>query len=338
MAIGETSVFNKRVLVTGGTGSFGNMFVKRVLDFSPKEVIVFSRDENKQGIMMNEYKNEKRLRFVLGDIREADSVHDVMRGVDIVIHAAALKWIDMVERNVWEGIKTNVMGAQNIIEAAKDFGVEKVVGLSTDKATDPINAYGMAKALQERLFTAANLYRTNFKTIFVNTRYGNVLGSRGSVVPLFKSLLDAGKPLTVTDPNMTRFIMTIDESVELVLKALEGGMGGEVFVKKMPAHTLQDLVEVVIESYSASEKPKIEITGIRPGERKHEILVTKSESYRTIVRDDYFIVLPQITTEDIEKHYKNDKRLEDGCEYTSNNTTRLTKLQLKKILEENSYI
>lgn len=336
--VGKSSVFNKRILVTGGTGSFGSLFVKRILDFGPKEIIVFSRDEDKQGVMRNQYKDEEKLRFVLGDVRDARSVHEAMRGVDIVIHAAALKWIDMVERNVWEGIKTNVMGAQNLIEAAKDFGVQKVVALSTDKATEPINAYGMGKALQERLFTSANLYSTGAKTIFINTRYGNVLGSRGSVVPYFKSLLEKGKPLTVTDPTMTRFIMTLDESVDLVLKALEEGRGGEVFVKKMPAHLLQDLADVMVESVPKSKKQKVIITGIRPGERKHEILVTKSESYRTVIRKNYFIVLPQIATEEVEQHYKKDKKLKDDYEYTSDNTTRLSKIQLKNILKENGWV
>lgn len=226
------AISGKRILVTGGTGSFGQMFVGEILKLGPKEIIVFSRDEDKQGSMRLQYKGEDKIRFVLGDIRDFRSVREVVRGVDIIVHAAALKWITEVEYNVWEGVKTNVFGTQNIIEAARSENVEKVVALSTDKAVDPINAYGMSKALQERLMTTANLYDVGKRTIFVSTRYGNVLGSRGSVVPLFKKLIDEGRPLTVTDPKMTRFVITLGDSVKLVLKALEEGVGGEVFCEK----------------------------------------------------------------------------------------------------------
>ncbi len=283
----------KRIMVTGGTGSFGRMFIGEILKYGPKEIIVFSRDEDKQGAMRMEYAKESRLRFMLGDIRDFRSVREAMRGVDIVIHAAALKWITEVERNVWEGIKTNVIGAQNIIEAARDENVEKVVALSTDKAVEPINAYGMAKALQERLITTANLYDTG-RTVFVSTRYGNVLGSRGSVVPHFKKLLSEGKPLTITDSEMTRFVLTLKQSVELVLTALSEGVGGEVFVRKMPGHTVVNLAEVLLESSGKSLKNIINV-GIRPGEKIHESLISPSESVRTVEFGDYYVVLPQIS-------------------------------------------
>lgn len=326
---------NKRILVTGGTGSFGRMFIKRILDFDPKEIIVFSRDEDKQGAMRMEVK-DKRLRFVLGDIRDYRSIREAIRGVDYVIHAAALKWITEVEYNVWEGIKTNVIGAQNLIEAARDENVEKVVALSTDKAVEPINAYGMAKALQERLMTTANLYDTGRRTIFISTRYGNVLGSRGSVVPHFSSLLAKGLPLTITDPEMTRFMMTLEESVELVLTALHEGVGGEVFVRKMPGHTIQDLAEVMLEKQKSS-KEMIENIGIRPGEKIHESLLSAAEGVRTVEFGDYYVVLPQIEIKAISKKYKTKKRLE-SVRYASDNTRRMTKKELREILEKKGWI
>lgn len=326
----------KRILVTGGTGSFGKMLVSKLLTLNPKEIIIFSRDEDKQGAMRLEYPKESRLRFVLGDIRDYHSVRQVMRGVDIVFHAAALKWITEVEYNVWEGIKTNVIGAQNIIEAAKDENIEKVVALSTDKAVEPVNAYGMAKALQERLITTANLYNDNTRTIFVSTRYGNVLGSRGSVVPYFKSLMSEGKPLTVTDEKMTRFILTLDESVSLVLHALEKGVGGEVFVKKMFGHTIMDLAKVMLESESLNQD-FIEIIGIRPGEKIHETLISPSESVRTIEDGEYYIILPQISIPQVDKKYSRFVRLQE-FRYSSDLTKRIGKSELNKILTREKFI
>ncbi len=329
-------VKERRLLVTGGTGSFGRMFIKEILKLNPKEIIVFSRDEDKQGEMRREYQCNGKLRFVLGDVRDPRSVREVMRGVDVVIHAAALKWIPEVERNVWEGVKTNVIGAQNVIEAAKDENVEKIVALSTDKAVEPVNAYGMAKALQERLMTTANLYDTGTKTIFVSTRYGNVLGSRGSVVPLFKSLIESDKPLTVTDPKMTRFILTLKESVDLVLTALNDGIGGEVFVRKMPAHTIGNLVDVMIKAYP-NKKIKIEKIGARPGEKIHEVLISEAEAARTIEKGDYYIILPQIEIPAIEKKYKQEKRLGD-FRYASNTTRMMDKKELRDILKKEEWI
>src|SRR3989344_2578869 len=327
-------ITNKKILVTGGTGSFGRMFIQEILKLDPKEVIVFSRDEDKQGLMRLEYNDESRLRFIIGDVRDPRGVREVMRGVDVVIHAAAMKWIPEVEYNVWEGVKTNVIGAQNIIEAARDHNIERVVALSTDKALEPINAYGMAKALQERLITTANLYDNGARTVFVSTRYGNVLGSRGSVVPLFKSLIEAGKSITITDPNMTRFIMTLEESVQLVLKALEEGVGGEVFVHKMPAHTIGDLAEVMLEG---TKGIKVEVIGVRPGEKIHESLLSPIESIRTVEMDDYYIILPQIKIPAVEKKYAKLKRLGE-IRYASDNTKRLTKDELRKILKVQGFL
>jgi len=326
---------DKKILITGGTGSFGNIFVSELLKFSPKEIIVFSRDENKQGTMKMLYNNSK-LRFVLGDVRDIRSVKEAARGIDIIVHAAALKWIPEVELNVWEGIKTNVIGAQNIIEAARDANVEKVVALSTDKAVEPVNAYGMAKALQERLITTANLYDNGTRTIFVSIRYGNVLGSSGSVVPFFRSLIKAGKPLMVTDPTMTRFLITLDESVALVLKALEEGVGGEVFVRKMPAHTIGDLVDIMLKDVPKSKR-KVTTIGVRPGEKIHELLVSQAESIRTVDMGSYYVILPQIYIPEVEKKYRNMKRL-DEFRYGSDTTRRMSKKELTKVLKSKGFI
>lgn len=331
----KATVTGKRILVTGGTGSFGKMFVKRLLHFSPKEIIVFSRDENKQGAMELELA-DKRIRYVLGDVRDKMSVRNAVRGVDYIIHAAALKWIPQVEFNVWEGVLTNVVGAQNIIEAARDEGVSRVVALSTDKAVEPINAYGMAKALQERLITTANLYQEKGGTIFISTRYGNVLGSRGSVVPLFRSIIDAGKPITVTDPSMTRFVMTLTDSVDLVLKALTDGVGGEVFVKKMPAHTVQDLIDVLYE-HTVSAKRLVKVIGVRPGEKIHETLVSEVESHNTIDMGDYYVILPQISLPAVEKKYKKYKKIMPIL-YASNTTERMTTLALTRLLKQEGWL
>ena len=330
------AIGGKTILVTGGTGSFGKMLVSKLLNLNPKEIIVFSRDEDKQGLMRLEYPNEKRLRFVLGDIRDYHSVRQVMRAVDIVFHAAALKWITEVEYNVWEGVKTNVIGAQNIIEAAKDENVEKVVALSTDKAVEPVNAYGMAKALQERLITTANLYKDGTRTVFVSTRYGNVLGSRGSVVPHFKSLIEKGKPLTLTDPKMTRFILTLDESVDLVLYALENGVGGEVFVRKMPGHTISDLANVLLQSATLGSD-SLKIIGIRPGEKVHETLISPSESVRTIEDGEYYIILPQISILETDKKYAKHNRLSE-FRYSSDLTNQIKRPELKEILTREGFI
>lgn len=325
----KTIFHGKRILVTGGTGSFGKMFVAKLLEYGPSEVIVFSRDENKHGAMELDL-GSKNIRYILGDVRDYRSVRNAMRGVDIVVHAAALKWIPQVEYNVWQGIQTNITGAQNIIDAARDEGVEKVVALSTDKAVDPINAYGMTKALQERLITTANLYANETKISFVSTRYGNVLGSRGSVVPLFRLLIDSGKPITVTDPSMTRFVMTLSDSVALVMQALTEGVGGEVFVKKMPAHTVQDILDVMLERIPA-HKRNIRITGIRPGEKIHEVLISESESLRAVEMDDYYVILPQITLPAVTKKYGKMKRI-GPLVYASNTTNRIPVATLKAMI------
>jgi len=329
----------KRILVTGGTGSFGKMFVKEILTYEPLEVIIFSRDENKQGAMNQEYKNDPRLRFVLGDVRDYHSLREVMRGVNYVFNAAAYKWVPAVELNVYEGVKTNIIGVQNVIDAARDENVEKVVQLSTDKAVEPINAMGMQKALGERLTTTANLYRERdgVRTVFVSTRYGNVLGSRGSVIPLFRSLIDAGKPLTVTSFEMTRFILTLQDSVKLVIKAMEEGVGGEIFVQKMPAHTIRDLVDAMTEDLPEDKKQVVEI-GIRPGEKIHESLIGFAETPRTVDIGDYYVILPQIQITAIEEKYKSMNKQSKDFRYTSDVVKRLSKDELKQLLKEQGWL
>lgn len=328
-------ITGKRIVVTGGTGSFGTSFIRSILPLRPKEIVVLSRDENKQGSMKLEFA-QMPLRFVLGDVRDYESVRHVMRGVDIVVHAAALKWIPEVESNVWEGVKTNVIGTHTVIQAALDAGVQKVVALSTDKAVEPVNAYGMGKALQERLMATANSDNAITKTVFVSTRYGNVLGSRGSVVPLFRGLIDAGKPLTVTDPSMTRFVLTLQESTELIFTALEEGVGGEVFVRNIPSHSMQDLVEVMLESAPGAKSKVVQI-GPRPGEKTHETLISEAESSRTIEAGKYFIVLPQIMLAAVKKKYAKMKRMKQ-VRFGSDTTRRLTKQQLRALLAKYQWI
>jgi len=329
-----STIKNKIILVTGGTGSFGKTFVKEILNHEPREVIVFSRDEAKQGTMRLEYAGEHRLRFILGDVRDYKSLREAVRGIDIIIHAAALKWVTEAEYNVWEAVRTNVFGTQNVILAAKEENIEKVVSLSTDKAVQPINAYGMTKAIQERLITTANLYETNIKTIFVSTRYGNVLGSCGSVVPLFKSLISDLKPLTITDPNMTRFVLTLQESVELVLAALKDGVGGEIFVKKMPAHTITTLAEIMLRN--VLNKTIINI-GIRPGEKIHETLISSSESSRTVKMGEFFVILPEIEMPAILEKYGDMMRLQEP-RYSSDNAKQLSSEELMQILKSENYL
>jgi UDP-N-acetylglucosamine 4,6-dehydratase len=328
-------ITGKRIVVTGGTGSFGTSFIRSILPFRPKEIVVLSRDENKQGSMKLEFA-QTPLRFVLGDVRDYESVRHVMRGVDIVVHAAALKWIPEVESNVWEGVKTNVIGTQVVIQAALDARVQKVVALSTDKAVEPVNAYGMGKALQERLMATANSDNAITKTIFVSTRYGNVLGSRGSVVPLFRNLIDASKPLTVTDPAMTRFVLTLEQGTELILKALKEGVGGEVFVRNIASHSIQDLVDVMLE-HVPREKRNVVYTGPRPGEKTHETLISEAESSRTIEMGEYFVVLPQVMLSAVKKKYAHMKHMQH-VRFGSDTTRRLTKQQLRALLKAYKWI
>ena len=265
---------NKVLLITGGTGSFGNAVMKRFLDSDIKEIRIFSRDEKKQDDMRKKYNNDK-LKFYIGDVRDINSVKNAMYGVDYIFHAAALKQVPSCEFFPMEAVKTNVMGTDNVVTAAVEMGVKKVICLSTDKAAYPINAMGISKAMMEKVFVAKAKTVADENTMICGTRYGNVMASRGSVIPLFIEQIKAGKPLTVTDPGMTRFLMSLEEAVELVVFAFQNAKAGDIMVQKSPASTVGDLAQAVKELFKVENE--IQIIGTRHGEKRYETLLTKEE-------------------------------------------------------------
>ena len=302
------------ILITGGTGSFGHRVARHLLAQSPAEVRIFSRDEKKQWEMSRAH---PELRYIVGDVRDRQRLSEGMRGVDFVFHAAALKQVPSCEIAPAEAMKTNTIGSLNVCEAAAAAGVRAVVALSTDKAVKPVNAMGITKALMEKIVCAQNLYEHD--TIFACVRYGNVMGSRGSVIPLFKQQIARNEPLTVTIPEMTRFLMTLDESVDLVLRALTTAKGGEIFVRKAPACTVLDLAEAMRRCYSPrGEEHEIRVVGVRPGEKIHEILVNEYEMQRAVEDDDYFVIHPEYRPSTVPPPRA------VGDEYTSENTTRIS--------------
>jgi FlaA1/EpsC-like NDP-sugar epimerase len=333
----------KRVLVTGGTGSFGHQIVDRLLDEDPAEIRIFSRDEDKQVRMSEEYgmghqyPRKAALNFIIGDVRNRESVRQAVRGIDIIFHAAALKQVPLCEYHVWEAVQTNVAGAQNVIQAALEEGVEKVVAVSTDKAVKPVNAMGMTKSIQEKLFTAANFHKGGKKTVFLCVRYGNVVGSRGSVIPLFKRQIESGGPITVTDPRMTRFMLTLAEAIELVFRAVLKGAGGEVFVLKIPAALVTDIADVMAEALSPGKRVSVKTVGIRPGEKIHEVLVSEAEAVRTIEDDGTYVILPQIDLETTRSLYGKES-LVTFAEYTSDGAERLTKEEIHALLARTGWL
>ena len=278
---------NESILITGGTGSFGQMFVKKLLEkYSPKRVIVYSRDELKQSEMKsNPLLQNPALRFFLGDVRDRERLYLAMRDVDYVVHAAALKQVPAAEYNPHEFIKTNVNGATNVVEASLRAGVKKVVALSTDKAVNPVNLYGATKLCSDKVFIAANSYAGDSGTIYSVVRYGNVVGSRGSVIPLFVKQRESGE-LTITKPEMTRFLITLQKGVDFVLESLESMVGGELFVPKIPACSVADIANVV------APNAKWETIGMRPGEKMHEILIPEDEARNVLEFDNHFVVQP----------------------------------------------
>lgn len=304
-----TILHNKTVLVTGGTGSFGKKFTKRALELGVKKIIVFSRDELKQYEMKQEFGNDPRLRFFIGDVRDQDRLHRAFDGVNIVIHAAAMKHVDACEYNPFEAVKTNIHGAQNIIEAAIDRGVEKVIALSTDKACAPVNLYGATKLASDKLFVAANSYVGEKPTRFAVVRYGNVVGSRGSVVPFFKKMRETGT-LPITDERMTRFWITLDQGVQFVVDNLERMHGGEIFVPKIPSMNIMDLAKAI------APECKTEIVGIRPGEKLHEAMIMEDDARHTLEYDSYYVIYPEFPFWS-EKFADGGKELPEGFEYTS---------------------
>ncbi len=325
--------YNKSILVTGGTGSIGSEIVRNVLQHKPRVVRIFSNDEDGQFKLEQELQNYDNLRFLIGDIRDRERLKRATEDIDFVFHAAALKHVPLCEYNPFEAVKTNVVGTQNVIEAAMDEEIDKLITISTDKAVNPISVMGATKLLEERLTISANYYKGDRKTAFSCVRFGNVLDSRGSVIPLFEEQIKKGAPVTITDPNMTRFIMSIPKAVELVFKAAEMAQGGEVFIFKMPAVRVGDLAEVMIEKLAlvygyAPKDIVISITGKRPGEKQNEKLMTREESEKARETEDMFIVLPDEGTAD----YPRAKRLPMARSYSSKDEKLLTKQELRALL------
>jgi len=323
----NNAIENKTVLVTGGTGSFGYKFVSKALELGAKKIIVFSRDELKQYEMQKQFEGQKKLRFFIGDVRDKDRLYRAFNCVDIVIHAAAMKHVDACEYNPFEAVKTNIHGAQNVIEAAIDCGVEKVIALSTDKACSPVNLYGATKLASDKLFVAANSYVGDKKTSFSVVRYGNVVGSRGSVVPFFKSIKHTGV-LPVTDERMTRFWITLEQGVHFVLDSLNRMNGGEVFIPKIPSMKVIDLAKAI------APECDIKIVGIRPGEKLHEAMIMEDDARHTLEFDDYYVIQPEFPW--WSKQYAvGGKELSDGFSYTSDkNEDWLTVEQLQLLAEK----
>lgn len=323
---------DKTILITGGTGSFGKCFTKYVMEhYSPRKVIIYSRDEFKQWMMENEFKQYKdRLRFFIGDVRDLERLRRAFDGVDYVVHAAALKQVPACEYNPNEAIKTNIHGAMNVIEAALDTNVKKVVALSTDKAVNPVNLYGGTKLVSDKLFVAANAYVGSKDLNFSIVRYGNVAGSRGSIIPLFNSIIEnGGTELPITDLRMTRFWISLEQGVELVIKALEEAKGGETFISKIPSFKITDLAEAMLPGC------KIKEIGIRPGEKLHEIMVTPEDSGTTYEYEKHFIVYPQMTWNNKQQPDLSGKKVEEGFSYSSgNNTEWLSVEDIRRLLQD----
>ncbi len=321
---------NKTILVTGGTGSFGKHFIKTLYkEYNPKKIIVFSRDELKQFEMQNDLDDVNVMRYFLGDIRDKERLLRAFEGVDLVIHAAALKQVPAAEYNPMEFIKTNVLGSQNIIEAALDKNVSKVVALSTDKAAAPINLYGATKLCSDKLFVAANNLKGWKETSFSVVRYGNVMGSRGSVIPYFNKIKHTGI-IPITDSAMTRFNITLDEGVNFVLNAIDKSIGGEIFIPKIPSYKISDIAKAV------APECKIKIIGIRPGEKIHEEMITKSDAPNTLDCGDYFIVYPFNKRDEFlnHKNFKNAKSVPIDFNYSSgSNDIWLNVSEIKKLLK-----
>ena len=317
---------DKVILLTGGTGSFGKKFTEIVLrDQTLAKLIIFSRDELKQHEMRSEF-NDSRLRFFIGDVRDLDRLRRAMHDVDIVVHAAALKQVLTCEYNPMEAILTNVMGAKNVIDSALDAGIDEVIALSTDKAVSPVNLYGATKLCAEKLFVQSNSYRGTYGTRFSCVRYGNVVGSRGSVVPIFQRQRETGK-VTITDPRMTRFWITLDQGVQFVLRCLDCMEGGEVFVPKIPSMNLMDLKEAV------APECDVEIIGIQPGEKLHEVLISEDEARQTTELEDMYVIQPAYQLWK-EKREQQGKPLPDGYTWASDSQANLLSVdQMKDILK-----
>jgi FlaA1/EpsC-like NDP-sugar epimerase len=324
---------NKTILVTGGTGSWGYELVKQLLQFNPKEIRIFSRNELHQVEMKSTFNNEK-LTFIIGDIKEKDSLMFACKGVDYLFHLAALKHVPVCEEQPYEALKTNVLGTQNVIEAAMINNVNKVIYVSTDKVADPSNFYGFSKAMGERLAVHANVLGS--KTKFVCVRGGNVLGSSGSVVQVFQKQIKEKSKIGITDKNMTRFFLTIEDAVQLLFKAAVESIGGEIFVMKMPTCKILDLAEVLID-YSGKKDVEIEVTGIRPGEKLHEILFSEYESQYTVNYDDqYYVIVPILPIESLQQHYSEFPKV--ALQHYQSDESLMSKEEIKNMLINGGFI
>jgi UDP-glucose 4-epimerase len=328
---------DKVLLITGGTGSFGNAVARRFLGSGLREIRIFSRDEKKQDDMRRLYRNAK-LRFYVGDVRDARSVAAAMRGVDYCFHAAALKQVPSCEFHPMQAVRTNILGTENVLEAALRTGVKRVVCLSTDKAVYPINAMGMSKALMEKVMVAMSRDLDSSGLTICATRYGNVMASRGSVIPLFVNQINAGAPITITDPDMTRFMMTLDDAVDLVLYAFEHGNSGDIFVQKAPAATMHTLARALTDLLGKPDHP-IQIIGTRHGEKKHEALMSREEMSHAQDLPGYFRVPPDLRDLNYGKFVEQgEKRISEAQDYTSANTERLDVDGMKALLLKLDFI
>jgi UDP-N-acetylglucosamine 4,6-dehydratase len=316
----------KNLLITGGTGSFGNQILKKLLLENPKQIRIFSRDEKKQFDMQNEYRDE-RIRFVLGDVRDFDRVLEATEDINIIYHAAALKQVPNCEFNPMEAVKTNILGADNVRRAAIKNGVETVVSISTDKAVKPVNVMGMTKAIQERIMISSN----GGDTKFIEVRYGNVIGSRGSVIPFFKDRIQRKEFLPITDFRMTRFLLTLDDAIDLVFKATSEGGGGEIFVKKMPAAKVIDIARIMAKALAKQKDYPIREIGVRPGEKIHEVLVSEEEMKRVVETESYFVLYPY-------QKLRKPRLLKNLEEYTSANTEMLGEEEIFGLLKKEGWI
>lgn len=330
-------MFNDKVLmITGGTGSFGNTVLNRFLKTDVKEIRIFSRDEKKQEEMRISLNNDK-LKFYIGDVRNYDSIYQAMKGVDYVFHAAALKQVPSCEFYPLEAVRTNILGAENVMNAAISQGVDRVVVLSTDKAVYPVNAMGVSKSMMEKVMVAKARAQEKGETVLCATRYGNVMASRGSVIPLFVSQLKEGKPLTVTDPNMTRFLMSLEDSVDLVLHAYEHAEQGDIFVQKAPASTVEDLAQALKELFDKDNS--IQVIGTRHGEKLYESLVSREEMARVEDMERYYRVPADNRDLNYSMYFSDgEEKISHLEDYTSHNTERLNVEEIKKLLLKLDYI
>ncbi len=326
---------NQTILISGGTGSFGNAVLQHFLETDIREIRIFSRDEKKQDDMRKRYNNDK-LKFYLGDVRDAQSVRNVIQDTDFVFHAAALKQVPSCEFYPLEAVKTNILGTENILDAAIDCGVKRVVCLSTDKAVYPINAMGLSKAMMEKVLIAKS--KNSNSTVICATRYGNVMASRGSVIPLFVEQIKSGKPITITDPKMTRFMMTLEESVRLVLFAFENANPGDIFIQKSPATTIGNLARSIAELLDEPDHP-IHVIGTRHGEKLYEVLLSREEMVKAQDMGDFYRVVPDLRDLNYSKYFEEgEEEVTQAVDYNSHNTEQLSKDAVKELLLTIPYI